>query len=108
MTLKDLIKELEKHDPKKVVPIGFHHPHSYRGDYSELAFEPKENTTVGEMLQAAKSALGATFTGWKGGDFTMDEYTRCYISIEGTSWDSDSIGSILLKYMLGVIKCQTT
>lgn len=104
MVLEDLIEELEKHDPQKVVPLGFCHPHSYRGDYSELAFEPKENTTIGEMLQAAKSALGATFTGWKGGEFTMKEHTNCYISEEGTSYNSESIGPILLKYMLGEIE----
>jgi hypothetical protein len=101
VTLGDLIKELEKHDPEKVVPVGFHHPYSYRGYYELLAFEPKENTTVGEMLQTAKSALGATFIGWKGGEFTIDEHTVCYIAVEGTCWDSDLIGPILLKYMLG-------
>ena len=104
MTLEDLIEELEKHDPSKVVPLGFDHPHSYRGYYAELAFEPKWNTTVGEMLQAARSALGATFTGWKGGEFKMEEHTECHISVEGDSFNSDSIGPILLKYMLGGIE----
>ena len=104
MTLGELIVELEHHDPGKVVPLGFDHPHSYRGFYNELAFEPKWNTTVGQMLQAAKSALGATFTGWKGGEYTMEEYTDCHISVEGST--GDEIGHILLKYMLGEIEVE--
>lgn len=67
MQLQDLINYLEKEDPKKVAPLGFSYPHSYRGIYSELAFEPTPNVTVGEMLECAKSALDTTYQGWKGG-----------------------------------------
>ncbi len=49
-----------------------------------LAFSPTEKTTFGEMLKHAKSALGETFEGWKGGDYTMDEYTDCHIGEYGT------------------------
>lgn len=99
MTLKELIEELGKHNPGKVVPHGFDHPHSDRGNYSNLAFEPTENVTVGQMLKAAKSALGTTYIGWKGGEFTMEEHTDCYIGEEG--YCGEGIGPTLLKYMLG-------
>lgn len=43
------------------------------------------------MLENAKSALGATFYGYKGGEYTMHEYTYCWIAEYGTS-KGDKIG----------------
>lgn len=101
MTLGMLIEELRKHDRNKVVRHGFANPHSYRGYYHDLAFEPKVHVTIGEMLDAAESALGATYQGWKGGDYTMDEYTTCWLALEGSADDDDqNIGPLLLKYIL--------
>lgn len=99
MVLKDLIDYLEKQDLDKIVPMGFANPHSYRGDYEQLAFEPKENIAIGEMLQAAKSALGKTFDGWKGGKFNMGEYTTVNLAEQGCC--GEEIGIILLDYMCG-------
>lgn len=79
MRLEDLIKNLEALDPDKKVKHGFGSPHSDRGDYCNLAFKPLEETTVGEMLKHAKSALGKIFEGYKGGHFLMDTYTKCHI-----------------------------
>jgi hypothetical protein len=100
MNLRTLIAALEAADPTKVVPVGFHRPHSYRGYYENLAFEPKADVTVAEMLACAKSALGQTFQGYKGGDYTMGEYTTVWVCHEGTSF-GDGIGPVLLSYMLG-------
>lgn len=94
--LEDLIAWLEKQNPDAVVPHGFGDPMSYRGDYSDLAFAPVENARIGDMLNHAKSALGATFTGYKGGDYTMGEYSTCYIAEYGTS-AGDMIGPTMLK-----------
>ena len=58
MHLGLLIEELSKHDPAKRIRNGFKNPHSYRGYYDELAFEPCFETTVGDMLQAARAARG--------------------------------------------------
>lgn len=98
--LGQLIDHLNKHDPNKKVRIGFNNPHSYRGYYDELAFEPAENITVVEMLAAAHSALGATYQGYKGGDFTMKDYTPVWISRYG-GLSGQGIGSLLMYYMLG-------
>lgn len=98
MILKDLIEELEKHPKDTIIRNGFGKPMSYRGDYQQLAFEPKKNVTIGSMLQNAKSALGDTFTGYKGGEFEMDEYTDCYLADYGCT--GDAIGKLLLSYML--------
>jgi len=100
MMLGDLITALEQADPDLVVPWGFRGPHSYRGDYDQLAFEPAANVSVGEMLADARSALGATYTGYKGGEYTtMDEYTDCWIAPYGTGM-GETIGPMLLRYMI--------
>ncbi|MEK8141775.1 hypothetical protein NKH18_01400 [Streptomyces sp. M10(2022)] len=84
MTLNELTTLLGKTDPELVLPNGFTNPHSYRGYYDELAFEPAENVTVGSMLSAAWSADGATYTGYKGGEYTMTSDTTCWIAYEGS------------------------
>jgi len=80
MKLGELITRLTQEDPAKVVARGFDSPHSYRGYYDELAFEPAESITVGAMLKAAMSAAGATFQGYKGGDFRMNAKTRVWLA----------------------------
>jgi hypothetical protein len=101
MNLKELIERLEK-EPNKFLKLGFTKPHSWRGSYCEISFEPCEGAKVSDMLYEAKGALGKTFEGWKGGEFTMDEYTDVYLSEEGTSsgYCEDGLSSRLLEYML--------
>lgn len=99
MLLCELIAQLEAADPQRVVPLGFKHPHSYRGYYEELAFEPVSRTLVADMLQAAKSALGAIYEGYRGGEFKMDASTKCYLAHWGEC--GEPIGPVLLDYMLG-------
>lgn len=102
MMLGELIKALERFpDQDFIVPVGFHHPHSYRGDYSHLAFEPKDRVKVRDMLASAKAALNQTFSGYKGGDYTMSEYANCHIAEYGSC--GEEIGPIFLDYMLGNI-----
>lgn len=96
--LKDLIDFLETLHPDLVVPFGFGEPHSFRGYYEDVAFTPVENARVGDMLEYARSALDRTFHGYKGGDYTMHEYTDCWISEYGTSSGADKIGQTMFKY----------
>ena len=98
MTLGDLIARLKEADPSRVVPHGFHKPHSYRGFYDELAFKPKDNITVADMLSAAEFALNQTFDGYKGGEFTMNEYTPVWLADYGDR--GEQLGARLLEYML--------
>jgi len=95
MYLLQLIEWLEQQDLQLTVPHGFHNPHSYRGYYEDLAFEPIEETTFGNMLEAAQSAYGSTYIGWKGGEFTMNECTTCWIAYQGHS-EGDCIGPNML------------
>ncbi len=99
MTLGELITALKKEDSNKIVPLGFGNPHSYRGYYEDLSFEPIKNITVGRMLSEAESALGKTFQGYKGGDYTMSEYTSIWLAEWGDC--GEGIGPILLSYMFG-------
>lgn len=83
MNLGELITTLEAADPAQTVRHGFANPHSYRGDYMDLAFEPADDTTVRAMLDAARSAVYATFQGWKGGEFVMSMDSWCWLSPHG-------------------------
>lgn len=83
MRLGKLIDWLSAQDADAVVTDGFASPHSDRGNYHNLAFDPIERTTLGAMREWAKSAVGATFNGWKGGEFLMDANTECFIGEYG-------------------------
>jgi len=98
MTLGKLIEWLQQQDPELVVKDGFSTPHSDRGSYDELAFTPESKAKIEDMLRHAKSALGNTFEGWKGGWFTMDEHTSVYIGEYGEC--GEEITSIHFKYWL--------
>ena len=100
MGLQKLIDALAAADQTYIAPLGFGSPHSYRGNYFDIAFEPESNVTVASMLAHAKSALGATFRGYKGGEYTMGEYTDCYIAQYGFG-DGDKIGPVLIAYLTG-------
>lgn len=100
LELAELIERLRTENPAKRVRLGFTHPHSYRGYYEDLAFETCESITIGEMLTATETALNTTYEGWKGGDYTMDAHTDCWlVTQEGTS-TGEPVGALLLEYML--------
>jgi hypothetical protein len=98
MTLEELITALEAENPDKVLPDGFTNPHSYRGDYYDLAFEPATNATVGDMLNDARRALNTTYSGYKGGDYRMGNHSECWLAPYGDI--GDTIGPLLLRLML--------
>ena len=99
MTLGELIKALESLDGRRVVAKGFGAPHSDRGDYSNVAFEPANNVTVGSMRKYAKGALGKTFTGYTGGDYRMSEYVDALIGNWGRC--GEEITSLHIEYWAG-------
>ena len=68
---------------------GFGEPHSYRGYYDQIAFAPYDAAEEAVALSVRVAAcVGASFTGWKGGDFTMAEETPVWIAHEGSSGDA--------------------
>ena len=85
MTLGKLISMLSNLHPSSKVK-GFAEPHSYRGYYSDLAFEPEGETTVGELLKVCREeCMGQMFTGYKGGDFWMVGNTPIFIAHYGNT-----------------------
>jgi len=61
---------------------------SYRGYYSDLAFEPSNTgTTVKALLEVCIASNGKTFDGYKGGDFLMADDTPVWLSKYGTTGD---------------------
>ncbi|MFQ6309873.1 hypothetical protein [Lysobacter capsici] len=98
MNLDELIKALQHEPADKIIREGFHRPHSYRGHYDQLAFEPLMNARVGDMLEAAQGSLGRVFIGYKGGDFMMGPYTGCNLAHYGSC--GDELSERLLRYML--------
>lgn len=100
MTLGKYIEILEKADPETKVAVGLGNPHSWRGSYEQLAFEPVANTTVGQMLEEAKGALLNTYHGYKGGDFTMDEDTTINVDYYGHWSDGSELWCMFLDLLI--------
>lgn len=114
LTLGQIIEKLEscglKHGDKKedkqvdydfgtAIPTKLD---SWRGSYNELALGYKlsgydniddhfAQTTAENLLSELKGAIGKTYTGWKGGDFEMDENTPVWVANNGDSGNTGII-----------------
>lgn len=98
-TLGKLISTLEEH-ADCTLRVGFCNPHSYRGYYDQLAFEPTPNEQlVEEALEVVRPCLGWTFEGYKGGGFTMDDHTECWFAWYGQS-GGQQIGDLLMRLLI--------
>lgn len=87
MTLGKLITALEAM-PKETQVANMRRAHSYRGYYSDLAFEREPGTReAGELLTECRNAMGRVFEGYKGGDFVMGETTPVWVADYGRCGD---------------------
>lgn len=85
MTLGDLIAALEAMTPDAEV-ANLRGPHSYRGYYSDLAFEICDGLRPAkDLLSQCKAAMGRAFVGYKGGDYVMGKVTPIWISEFGSA-----------------------
>lgn len=101
MTLTELIRYLEKQPLSKVVKYGFGKARSYRGNYEEVAFEPKQDVDVHFMLLHAKLALNSSLHGYKGGLFKITGDTVVNIAHHGCcNGDDDELTTERLESML--------
>lgn len=103
-TLGDLIAALRNVEPDKQVRFDFCYlvptpVDSWRGIYAELAigfttdhYAKGSLFTVGELLANLQSAVGATFTGYKGGQYIMWEGTPLHVDNHGNSSDTVVVG----------------
>ena len=88
VTLGELIDALNSCPPQLIVRVdrgGYPcSPRSYRGYYSDLAFETTQVArAVEQVRQDCTHALGNTYEGYKGGDFVMEGDTPLWVSDYG-------------------------
>ena len=112
LTLGQLIARLKKEDADDTVQFDFGglsptHFGSYRGCYEDLALGFTEDscsasraTTVGELLKRAEQCIGATFTGYKGGEYTMGDHTGVWVANPGGSTGTGLMGVV---YREGIV-----
>ena len=97
LSLGEIISKCEPLAPDSAdspeVIFGFEHAYptaldSWRGIYSELALGfscEGMPPTLDHFIETLKSAIGETFTGYKGGSFTMSEKTPVWVANYGNS-----------------------
>ena len=112
LTLGQLITVLDqyKDDGGTTVKFDFCHfapagLHSYRGSYDHLAisYSPFQ-LSLETFLAELKGAVGQVFTGWKGGQFVMDENTPIWVDMPG---DASSTAIVGVRYLSGVVYIET-
>lgn len=80
MTLGKLITVLEAMPTDSMV-ANLCCPHSYRGYYDDLAFECEKGKRPSvELLKECKETVGKLFSGYKGGDYVMNQSTPIWIA----------------------------
>lgn len=83
MTLGKLIEALEAM-PDGCTVRNLSWPKSYRGYYTDIAFDLDDGFVPAlELLALAKSCLGEVFQGYKGGDYAMTKLTPVWIADYG-------------------------
>ena len=90
MELQEYISILENYPREKRLKVGLGHPHSWRGYYPDLSFEPVEDVTIGEMIDCAKACIGKSFLAWKGGRYIMNETTEIHVEKEDGHYSNNS------------------
>ena len=87
MTLGKLIEALEGM-PADAKVANLRNAHSYRGYYSDLAFELAPGTRpAAELLTECRHAMVRVFQGYKGGDYVMGETTLVWVAEYGCCGD---------------------
>jgi hypothetical protein len=86
MTLGKLLDALYTMDPMMGIQISGE-PHSYRGYYEDLAFEPTVVVyTIATIIsRIEKTCMGQVFHGYKGGEFAMHRNTPLWIANYGST-----------------------
>jgi len=120
LTLGELIEKLKNANQYALVECSNGiipgKPHSYRGYYSDLAFELEEpevdfesatqdSLEVLKFLAICEEILDTTLEGYKGGDFVMDAKTPLWLSAWGDASDIAIIDAIRVsegKFLLVV------
>jgi hypothetical protein len=101
MTVRMLIGALERFEPATSLMFDFCGLEpttldSYRGYYEDLAlgWRPREGegVTTASVLASLRAAIGATFQGWKGGDYVAHLDSRVWVANRGESGGTGIVG----------------
>lgn len=106
MNLEDLIDALAALPPEWRLDSNYGGFHSYRGYYEQLALEAAggdDGATVGTLLTEARAAVGATFEGWKGGEYVMDGSAPVWVSDEGSASGHRLVGLSIKGRVVGLL-----
>ena len=94
MTIGELISALKRKDQDASIRFDWIYTipsggvHSYRGYYEDLAIgygkaNYKDDPKVADVVRWLGDALGKTFQGYKGGEYTMSENTAVWVADYG-------------------------
>ena len=88
MELKEFKEFIENTPHGTTFDYGISEPFSWRGSYSEVAFEFLEYNPMSreDILVNIEKAYKGTFNGWKGGEFTYDDNTDVNFEYDNGSW----------------------
>lgn len=87
MNLKQFKEHIESSPSGTVFQYGISEPFSWRGVYSQVAFEVLDSPMSREgILEVINEAYTKTFTGYKGGSFTYDDDTPVNFENDRGSW----------------------
>ena len=111
---KNKVIEKYKSEPTVIYDFGELFPtsiDSWRGSYSELALNYKEYDnndkiqpmTITEFVKMLKGAIGSTYTGYKGGEFTMKKDTPVWVANYGYSSETAIIDIVDSEYNIILI-----
>lgn len=76
---------------------------SWRGVYAEIALgyeltgydatgDVTPDPKLSEFIKKVETAIGSTYTGWKGGDFTMSKHTPVWVANNGNAGNTGIVG----------------
>jgi hypothetical protein len=108
LTLGELILKLEAVEDKTSevrIDFGYFRPvglSSWRGSYSELAIEYSDgpDRTVQWFIDELKAAIGKTYEGYKGGDFTMGKNTPIWVDNYGDTSNTGVVDVLDKRYIV--------
>ena len=109
MTLGEMIATLKRKDPDKQITFGFGYSRptgvdSYRGYYEDLAigYQSCAECTVEKLLKMLESVHGKTLTGYKGGDYLMDDDTVVWAANYGLSGGMAIVDIVDMRYEIWI------
>ena len=79
---------------------------SWRGSYNEIAIgfsEKGEGPTLSSFYSMINAAIGQEYTGWKGGEYTMNKHTPVWVANQGHSGNTAVLDIVDDGYVVFII-----